>query len=106
VNSFGSSAVTFGVKGLWVSIDRGNDGNGGFVGTFTPLGGPTVPVFAPVVNNNDDEFFMPAPSSISDSEIRSVYEAEAGLKPGLSLPRRPGCRAGIVDLAAVDGFRG
>ena len=51
VNWFGSSAVTLGLEGLWVSIDRGNDGNGGFVGTFTPIGGPTVSVFAPVLNN-------------------------------------------------------
>jgi outer membrane immunogenic protein len=58
VNWFGSSAVTLGLEGLWVSIDRGNDGNGGFVGTFTPIGGPTVSVFAPVLNNNDDEFFV------------------------------------------------
>jgi outer membrane immunogenic protein len=59
VNWFGSSAVTFGLEGLWVSIDRGNNDFGGsFVGTFTPLGGPTQSVFAPQIGNNDDEFFV------------------------------------------------
>ena len=59
VNWFGSSAVTFGLEGLWVSIDRGNNDLGGsFVGTFTPIGGPTQPIFAPQIGNNDDEFFV------------------------------------------------
>jgi len=58
VNWFGSSAVTFGLEGLWVSIDRGNDNNGGFVGTFTPVGGRSVAVFAPQTGNGDDEFFV------------------------------------------------
>ena len=59
VNWFGSSAVTFGLEGLWVSIDRGNgDAGGSFVGTFTPVGGPTQAVLAPQIGNNDDEFFV------------------------------------------------
>ena len=59
VNWFGSSAVTFGLEGLWVSIDRGNNDLGGsFVGTFTPVGGPSQLVFAPQIGNNDDEFFV------------------------------------------------
>jgi outer membrane immunogenic protein len=57
VNWFGSSAVTFGVEGLWVSIERGNENNG-LVGTFTPIGGPTQAVFAPPIDNDDNEFFV------------------------------------------------
>ena len=38
VNWFGSSAVTLGLEGLWVSIDQDDD-NDGFIGTFTPAGG-------------------------------------------------------------------
>lgn len=56
-NLFGSSAVTFGVEGLWLNIDRGNDFSGP-VGTFTPAvaGLPTATVLAPVANNNDSDF--------------------------------------------------
>ncbi|MEZ0171536.1 outer membrane protein [Microvirga sp. TS319] len=60
VNWFGSSAVTFGIEGLWLGFDN-NDNNdfNGFVGTFTPAGGPTVNVFAPDFrNNNDNDFFV------------------------------------------------
>jgi outer membrane immunogenic protein len=57
VNWLGSSAVTFGLEGLWVAIDRGNDSTG-FVGTFTPVGGPSRAVFAPQTGSNDDEFFV------------------------------------------------
>ena len=43
VNWFGSSAVTFGLEGLWLSFDEDDDNNfNGSVGTFTPVGGPTV----------------------------------------------------------------
>ena len=58
MNWFGSSAVTLGLEGLWVGIDQGNDNNNGFVGTFTPVGGPSQLVFAPQTNNNDNEFFV------------------------------------------------
>lgn len=57
VNWFGSSAVTFGLEGLWLSFDDDND-NGGFVGTFTPTGGTTVNVFAPDVGSDDNDFFV------------------------------------------------
>ncbi len=58
VNWFGSSAVTFGVEGLWLSFDDDDDGDG-FVGTFTPAaGGPPIDVFAPGVGNNDNDFFV------------------------------------------------
>lgn len=55
----GSSAVTLGVEGLWVSLERDDDNNGGFVGTYVPLG-TTIPVsiFAPVASSNDNEFFV------------------------------------------------
>ncbi|WP_414471522.1 outer membrane protein [Microvirga sp. M2] len=60
VNWFGSSAVTFGVEGLWLGFDNNNNNDfNGFVGTFTPVGGPTVNVFAPEFrNNNDNDFFV------------------------------------------------
>ena len=54
---FGSSAVTLGLEGLWVSIDRGNDFNGP-IGTFTPVGLPPVAVFSPVTSNGDSDFFV------------------------------------------------
>ncbi|HEU6442284.1 MAG TPA: porin family protein [Microvirga sp.] len=58
VNWFGSSAVTFGVEGLWLSFDDDDDGDG-FVGTFTPAaGGPPIDVFAPGAGNNDNDFFI------------------------------------------------
>ena len=56
VNWFGSSAVTFGVEGLWVSIDQDDD-NDGRVGTFTPAVGPAVNVFLPQ-NNDEQDFFV------------------------------------------------
>jgi outer membrane immunogenic protein len=55
VNWFGSSAVTFGVEGLWISIDQ--DNNNDHVGTFTPVGGPPVEVFVPH-DSNDQDFFV------------------------------------------------
>ncbi|HZH10449.1 MAG TPA: outer membrane beta-barrel protein [Microvirga sp.] len=58
-NFFGSSAVTFGIEGLWLTFDDDDDDNDGFVGTFTPAGGgPTVNVFAPDLDNNDNDFFV------------------------------------------------
>src|SRR5690606_26398587 len=52
VNWLGSSAVTFGVEGLWLSFDDDDDGDG-FVGTFTPAGGgPAIDVFAPGAGND------------------------------------------------------
>lgn len=55
---FGSSAVTFGIEGLWLSFDNDDDDDDGFVGTFTPAGGTAVSVFAPDVGNNDNDFFI------------------------------------------------
>jgi outer membrane immunogenic protein len=53
------SAATFGVEGLWISVDR-DDNFSGPVGTFTPVGGAPVAVFPPVFNNNDNnsDFFV------------------------------------------------
>jgi outer membrane immunogenic protein len=57
VNWFGSSAVTLGLEGLWVSIDRDDDGSG-LIGTFTPAaGGGPVDVFLPQ-NNDEEDFFV------------------------------------------------
>ncbi|PVE25131.1 porin family protein [Microvirga sp. KLBC 81] len=55
VTWFGSSAVTFGVEGLWVSIDEDDDD--GRIGTFTPVGGAPVDVFLPR-DNDDSDFFV------------------------------------------------
>jgi outer membrane immunogenic protein len=57
-NLFGSSAVTFGVEGLWISVDRDDNFNNGFVGTFTPAGGAPVDVFAPAGGNDESDFFV------------------------------------------------
>ncbi|MBF9196750.1 outer membrane protein [Microvirga terrestris] len=58
VNWFGSSAVTFGVEGLWLSFDEDDD-FGGTVGTFTPAGGgAAIPVVAPDIGNDDNDFFV------------------------------------------------
>jgi outer membrane immunogenic protein len=54
-NMFGTSAVTFGVEGLWLNIDRDNN-FAGPIGTFTPVGLPPVAVFAPQTNNSENEF--------------------------------------------------
>ena len=56
-NLFGSSAVTFGVEGLWLSIDRDNNFNGP-IGTFAPVGLPQVAVFSPVASSGDNDFFV------------------------------------------------
>jgi len=59
VNWFGSSAVTFGLEGLWLSFeDDDNDNFNGGIGTFTPVGGAPVTVFAPTGGNNDNDFFV------------------------------------------------
>jgi outer membrane immunogenic protein len=55
VNWLGSSAVTFGVEGLWVGIDE--EDNDSRLGTFTPAGGPPVDVFLPR-NSDDQDFFV------------------------------------------------
>ncbi len=55
VNWFGSSAVTFGIEGLWVNIDE--DDNDSRLGTFTPVGGPPVDVFLPR-DSDDQDFFV------------------------------------------------
>jgi outer membrane immunogenic protein len=55
-NVFGSSAVTLGLEGLWVSIDQDNDNNGR-IGTFTPVGGAPVDVFLPR-DNDEQDFFV------------------------------------------------
>ena len=57
VNWFGSSAVTFGVEGLWVSLDEDDDDNDGVIGTFTPTGGTPVTVSLPR-DEDEQEFFV------------------------------------------------
>ncbi|QRM33775.1 outer membrane protein [Microvirga sp. VF16] len=56
VNWFGSSAVTLGLEGLWVSIDQDDDDDGR-IGTFTPTGGAPVDVFLPR-DNDEQDFFV------------------------------------------------
>jgi len=56
VNWFGSSAVTFGLEGLWVSIDQDDDSTRP-IGTFTPVAGAPVNVFLPQ-NNDEQDFFV------------------------------------------------
>ena len=56
-NAFGSSAVTLGLEGLWISIDQDDDNINRPIGTFTPVGGPPVDVFLPR-NNDEQEFFV------------------------------------------------
>ncbi len=55
VNWFGSSAVTFGLEGLWVSIDQDDDSTRP-IGTFTPVAGAPVNVFLPRSNDEQDFF--------------------------------------------------
>jgi outer membrane immunogenic protein len=59
---FGSigSAATFGLEGLWVSIENDDDFdfNNNAIGTFTPAGGTAVNVFSPAIGNDDNEFFI------------------------------------------------
>jgi outer membrane immunogenic protein len=59
VNWFGSSAVTFGLEGLWISIDQDDDDFNGPVGTFTPVtGGAPVSIVAPIANGDESDFFV------------------------------------------------
>jgi outer membrane immunogenic protein len=59
VNWFGSSAVTFGLEGLWLSFDEDNDDFNGVVGTFTPAGGgPAIDVVAPGGRDDENDFFV------------------------------------------------
>jgi outer membrane immunogenic protein len=58
VNWFGSSAVTFGVEGLWISVDQDDENFNGPIGTFTPVGGAPVAVVAPAGGNDESEFFV------------------------------------------------
>ncbi|WP_343234574.1 outer membrane protein [Microvirga splendida] len=59
VNWFGSSAVTFGIEGLWLSFDRDDDDFNGVVGTFTPAGGgAAIPVVAPSGRDDENDFFV------------------------------------------------
>jgi outer membrane immunogenic protein len=55
-NLFNSSAVTFGVEGLWLSIDR--DNFDGPIGTFAPVGLPQVAVISPVATSANNDFFV------------------------------------------------
>jgi outer membrane immunogenic protein len=57
VNVFGSSAVTLGLEGLWVSIDQDDDDINRPIGTFTPVGGAPVNVFLPR-DNDEQDFFV------------------------------------------------
>jgi outer membrane immunogenic protein len=58
VNWFGSSAVTFGLEGLWLSFDS-DEFDGGVVGTFDPVGpGGPVNVVSPVGSGEDNDFFV------------------------------------------------
>jgi outer membrane immunogenic protein len=57
VNWFGSSAVTLGLEGLWVSIDQDDDDINRPIGTFTAVGGTPVNVFLPR-SNDEQEFFV------------------------------------------------
>ena len=58
VTMFGSSAVTFGLEALYLNFDEDDDNAGGFVGTFTPVGGTPINLFAPATGNNDNEFWI------------------------------------------------
>jgi outer membrane immunogenic protein len=51
--------VTFGLEGLWISVDSDDDNFERSVGTFTPAGGgPAVELFSPVGQDNENEFFV------------------------------------------------
>ena len=52
------SAATFGVEGLWVSVDQDDDDDvDRRIGTFTPVGGAPVEVFRPLTGG-ESEFFV------------------------------------------------
>ena len=63
VNWFGSSAVTLGLEGLWVSIDQDDD-NDGFIGTFTPAGGG-APVDVSLPRDDDEQDFFVARAKLN-----------------------------------------
>ena len=51
--------MTFGLEGLWVSVDSDDDNLfNGTVGTFTPVGGDPIALIAPATQNNENEFFV------------------------------------------------
>ena len=52
------SAATFGVEGLWISVDQDDDNINRRIGSFTPVGGPPVEVFRPLIGDNESEFFV------------------------------------------------
>ncbi|ANY83808.1 hypothetical protein BB934_36910 (plasmid) [Microvirga ossetica] len=56
MNWFGSSAVTLGLEGLWVSLDEDDDNNG-IIRTFTPAGGAPVDVSLPR-DDDEQDFFV------------------------------------------------
>ena len=57
VNWLGSSAVTFGIEGLWLSFDEDDDDDRA-VGTFTPVGGAPVAVLRPGTGDDESDFFV------------------------------------------------
>ena len=77
------NAATFGIEGLWVSVDNENDSNFNItpIGTFRPAGGPTVNVFAPAIGNNDSEFFIARANLTSSSHV---------LRSSINNMKRPG----------------
>jgi outer membrane immunogenic protein len=59
VNWFGSSAVTFGLEGLWLSFDEDDNRFDRVVGTFTPAGGGApIELASPVGNSDNNDFFV------------------------------------------------
>jgi outer membrane immunogenic protein len=64
VSLFGSSAVTFGVEGLWVSLDEDDDDNDGVIGTFAPAGGG-APINVSLPRDNDEQDFFVARAKLN-----------------------------------------
>jgi outer membrane immunogenic protein len=62
VNWFGSSAVTLGLEGLWVSLDEDDDNNG-VIGTFTPAG--LAPVNVSLPRGDDEQDFFVARAKLN-----------------------------------------
>jgi outer membrane immunogenic protein len=48
--------LTAGIEGLWVNLDRSD--NGAFIGTVPTLGGGAAPVFVPGRDEGDNDFFV------------------------------------------------
>jgi len=48
--------LTAGIEGLWVNLDR--DNNGTFIGTERTATGTVLPVSVPTRNNDDNDFFV------------------------------------------------